>query len=77
MSQSSLVWFRVLVVFVLLKTKQINDVVLNKIQQKPFSALPKRLLILVGAFLERLTERVRPDERALAELKKNLNNKFD
>jgi len=60
-----------LVVFFLLKTKQINDVVLNKIQQKPFSALPKRLLILVGAFLERLTERVRPDERALAELKKS------
>jgi len=70
-AQLSLIWFRMLVVFSLLKTKQINDVVLNKIQQKPFSALPKRLLILVGAFLERLTERVRPDERALAELKKS------
>jgi len=60
-----------LVVFFLLKTKQTNDVVLTKIQQKPFlTALPQRLLIIVGAFLEYFIGRIRPDDRTLNELKK-------
>jgi hypothetical protein len=70
--QSSVVWFRMLVVFFLLKTKQINDVVLNKIQSKSkLIVLPQRLLILSGAFLEYFIGRIRPDDRTLAELKKN------
>jgi len=69
--QSSLIWFRMLVVFVLLKTKHINDVVLNKIHRKPLNALPQRLLIIVGAFLDYVIGRVRPDDRTLAELKKS------
>jgi hypothetical protein len=60
-----------LVVFFLLKIKQINDVVLNKIQQKPFlTVLPQRLLIIAGAFLEYIVGQIRPDDRTLAELKK-------
>jgi len=71
-AQSSLVWFRMLVVFSLLKTKQINDLVLNKVQQKPFlTALPQRSLIIAGTFLDYFIGRIRPDDRTLAELKKN------
>jgi len=71
-AQLSLVWFRMLVVFVLLKTKQVNDVVLTKIQQKTFlTTLPQRLLIVVGTFLEYFIGRIRPDDRTLAELKKS------
>jgi len=55
----------------LLKIKQINDVVLNKLQQKRvLTVLPQRLLIIVGAFLEYFIRRVSPDDRTLAELKK-------
>jgi hypothetical protein len=61
-----------LVVFFLLKTKQINDLVLNKLQQKPFlTALPQRLLIIVGAFLDRFIGQIKPTDRQLAELKKS------
>jgi hypothetical protein len=61
-----------LVVFFLLKTKQINDLVLNKFQQKPFlTALPQRLLIIVGAFLDRFIGQIKPTDRQLAELKKS------
>jgi hypothetical protein len=60
-----------LVVFLLLKTKQINDVVLNKIQQTPFlTVLPQRLLIIAGTFLDYFIGRIRPDDRTLADLKK-------
>jgi len=60
-----------LVVFSLLKTKQINDLVLNKVQQKPFlTVLPQRLLIIAGTFLDYFIGRIRPDDRTLAELKK-------
>jgi len=69
--QSSLLWSRMLVVFLLLKTKQINDVVLNKIQQTPFlTVLPQRLLIIAGTFLDYFIGRIRPDDRTLADLKK-------
>ncbi|CAF0848268.1 unnamed protein product [Adineta steineri] len=69
--QSSLIWFRMLVVFFLLKIKQINDIVLHKIQQKTFlTTLPQRLLILIGGFLDYFVARIRPDDRTLAELKK-------
>lgn len=70
--QSSLIWFRMLVVFALLKTKQVNDIVLNKFQQKSFlPVLPQRFLILAGAFLDYFIGRIRPDDRTLAELKKS------
>jgi hypothetical protein len=70
--QSSVIWFRMLVVFFLLKTKQINDLVLNKLQQKPFlTALPQRLLIIVAAFLDRFIGQIKPTDRQLAELKKS------
>jgi len=69
--QSKLVWIRMLMVFFLLKTKQINDVVLNKIQQKRFlTALPQRLLIIAGSCLEYFISRIKPDDRTLTELKK-------
>jgi len=64
-------WFRMLIVFFLLKTKQTNDAVLDKMQEKPFlSVLPQRLLILIGALLEYVMGRIRPDDRTMAELKK-------
>jgi len=67
----SSLWFRMLVVFFLLKTKQINDIILNKIQQKQFlAALPQRLFIIMGSLLEYVVGRIRPDDRTLAELKK-------
>jgi len=70
--QSSLIWFRMLLVFVLLKSKQINDFVLNKVQRKPYlPVLPQRLLVIVGAFLEYFVRQIRPDDRTLAELRKS------
>jgi len=70
--QSSLLWFRMLVVFVLLKTKQVNDVVLNKIQHLPFlPVFSQRLLINAGSLLEYSIGQIRPDDRTLAELKKS------
>ncbi len=70
--QSSLIWVRMLAVFFLLKSKQINDLVLNKLQQKRvLTAAPQRLLIFVGTFLEYFIGRIRPDDRTLAELKKS------
>ena len=61
-----------LAVFFLLKTKQINDVVLSKIQRMPLiNDLPQRLLIAHGALLEYVVTRVQPDDRTLAELNKN------
>jgi len=60
-----------LVVFFLLKTKQINDLVLNKMQRKRFlTVLPQRLLIIAGTFLEYFIGQIRPDDHTLAELKK-------
>jgi hypothetical protein len=70
--ETSVVWFRMLVVFFLLRTKQMNDLVLSKIQHIPvLTVLPQRLLIVVGAFLEYFIGRIRPDDRTLAELKKS------
>jgi hypothetical protein len=69
--RTSLIWFRMLVVFFLLKTKQVNDAVLTKVQQKRFlTAFPQRLLIIVGSFLEYFIGQIRPDDRTLAEIKK-------
>ena len=61
-----------LVVFFLLKTKQINDLVLNKLPQKRvLTVLPQRVLVFVGTFLQYFIERITPDDRTLAELKKS------
>lgn len=69
--QSSLIWFRMLGVFFLLKLKQINDLVLNKMPRKPLLTIVlQRFLIVSGAFLAFFIERIRPDDRTLTELKK-------
>ena len=61
-----------LAVFFLLKTKQINDVILSKMQSAPLlNALPQRFLIVHGAFLDYVVVRIQPDDRTLAELKKS------
>jgi len=70
--QSSLIWFRMLVVFFLFKTKQINDLVLNKVQQQHFlTALAQRLLIFVGASLDHIIGQIKPTDYQLSELKKS------
>ena len=69
--RSSLLWSRMLVVFFLLKLKQINDIVLRKIPQKPFvTAFIQRFFIFAGVFLDYFTARIQLDDRTLAELKK-------
>jgi hypothetical protein len=49
-----------LIVSFLLKLKQTNDTVLNKMQRQP---LPQRLLIHTGATIEYIISRIRPDDR--------------
>jgi len=67
----SMIWFRMLMVFFLLKIKQTNDVVLKQMQRKPvLSVLPQRLLIATGAILDYIMLRIRPSDRTMAELKK-------
>jgi hypothetical protein len=52
------------IVSLLLKIKQINDVVLNYIQQKPLlTILPQRLLIYIGGILDYIVTRIQPYER--------------
>lgn len=66
-----LTWFRLLLVSFLLKIKQTNDAVLNRMQQKPFLAvLPQRLLIHAGAIIEYLAERLRPNDGTRVQRKK-------
>ncbi|CAF2788529.1 unnamed protein product [Rotaria sp. Silwood2] len=68
MVQPPLLWFRMLVASCLLKTKQTNDVLLTKMQQKRFLlVLPQRLLILVGSFLENVTRLIMPNDATMAE----------
>lgn len=58
-----LTWFRLLIVSFLLKIKQINDAILNRISQKSFlTFLPQRFLIYTGVVLEYVTGRLRPTE---------------
>ncbi len=53
-----------MIVSLLLKIKQINDVVLNYIQQKPLlTILPQRLLIYIGGILDYIVTRIQPYER--------------
>ncbi|CAF3388069.1 unnamed protein product [Rotaria sp. Silwood1] len=66
--QPSLLWFRMLVATCLLKTKQINDFLLTKMQQQRFlPVLPQRLLIFVSNFLENVTRLIKPKDAKLAE----------
>ena len=66
----SLVWVRMLMVFFLLRIKQINDGILKGMQRSPFfTALPQRFLIKTGAMLEFFMALVRPDDRTVIELK--------
>jgi hypothetical protein len=69
--QLPLIWFRMSIVFFLLKIKQTNDGVLNKMQNKPFlSVLPQRFLIIIGSVLEYMMARIRPDDHTVNELNK-------
>lgn len=69
--QSSFTWARVLVVFILLRIKQINETLLTKFPQIPYVfVLPQRVLIVFGTFLDFCAVRVSPDDRTLSELKK-------
>ena len=62
--QSSLIWFRMLTVHVLLRTKQINDRLLNKIQRDNISiASVQRLSIALSTFIECSIRRIRPDDK--------------
>jgi len=76
-TRTSLTWFRMLIIYFLLKSKDINDNLLTKIQRKPFlTALPQRLLILAGTFLELFIVRISPNDRTLAELKKSKQQQY-
>jgi len=62
--ENLLIWFRLLIVSFLMKIKQTNDAVLNRIQKNPFfSLLTQRLLIFTGAILEYITTRIQPNNR--------------
>ncbi|CAF1250499.1 unnamed protein product [Adineta steineri] len=57
-------WYRMLIVSFLLKIKQTNDVILNKMNHKSFLfVLPQRLLIITGILLEYMMTRFRPENR--------------
>lgn len=61
---SLLNWIRFLIVSFLLRIKQTNDAILNRIPKKLFlTYLPQRLLILFGILLEFVIERIRPIEQ--------------
>lgn len=69
--QSTLLWFRVFVIFFLRKVIQINDVVVANIKSIPYT--PVFLLNLLNNFrglLEYVDARVRPSDQEIAELKK-------
>ena len=57
-----LTWYRMFIVSFLLKIKQTNDFVLNKIQRKPFVFIfPQRFFIRMGIILEYFVERLRSE----------------
>ncbi|CAF0946587.1 unnamed protein product [Adineta ricciae] len=57
-----LTWYRMFIVSFLLKIKQTNDFVLNKIQRKPFVFIfPQRFFIRMGVILEYFVERLRSE----------------
>ncbi|CAF4345705.1 unnamed protein product [Rotaria socialis] len=75
--QPSLVWLRLWIVQVLVKTKRTNDILLNKIEQKPFlNNLPQRLLIAADTFLEHIIGQIKLNDSISAEWKQpRLNSK--
>ncbi|CAF3947236.1 unnamed protein product [Rotaria magnacalcarata] len=75
--QPSVVWFRLWIVQVLVKTKETNDILLNKIEQKPFlNNLPQRLLIAADTFLENIIGQIKLNESTSTEWKQpRLNSK--
>ncbi|CAF1065916.1 unnamed protein product [Adineta steineri] len=57
-------WYRMLIVSFLLKIKQTNDTILNKLNHRSlFFVLPHRLLIITGMLLEYMMTRFRPENR--------------
>lgn len=69
--QSSLIWFRMLLMFFLLKSKQINDLLLSQTRRVPIPmALPQRFFIFIGSVLDFFIPIIRPDDRTLTQLKK-------
>lgn len=70
--QPMLVWFRILAVQCLFKTKQINDVVINHMQNKPvLMILPQRILILASTFMENIIGLIKPSDKVMKEWKKS------
>jgi hypothetical protein len=64
------VWLRLWIVQVLVKTKETNDILLNKIPQKTFlNNLPQRLLIAADTFLENIIGQIKLNESISAEWK--------
>ena len=60
-----------LLVFFLLKSKQINDLLLSKMQRIPIvMVLPQRFLIFIGSLLDFFIPLIRPDDRTLSQLRK-------
>ena len=69
--QSSLIWFRMLLMFFLLRSKQINDLLLSQTRRVPFvMALPQRFFIFIGNILDFFIPIIKPDDRTLTQLKK-------
>jgi len=61
---SLFIWIRLLIVSFLLRIKQTNDAILNRIPNKSFlTYLPQRSLILIGILLEFVIERIQPVEQ--------------
>ncbi|CAF3746835.1 unnamed protein product [Adineta steineri] len=60
-------WYRMLIVSFLLKIKQTNDTIINKLNHRSlFFVLPHRLLIITGILLEYMMTRFRPENRTEA-----------
>ena len=65
------------IIYNLLKVKQTNDLILSVTSQIPLlNNFLQRFLILFGATLEHVAERIRPDDRTLSELERRKSKKF-
>lgn len=60
-----------LLVFSLLKWKQINDLLLNQTRRVPIAmALPRRLLNCTANLVDYFILKIQPDDRTMVQLKK-------
>lgn len=69
--QSTFIWFRLLIVFVLRKILQVNDVIIGNIELKSYTPVfLLKLLLVFRALLKYVDARIHPSEKQIAELKK-------